>query len=251
MTIIFIEINEGQLLIAGIILLVLIINLYSKITNAKKQADEIKNQKDKEINDIKRQAQNDFQLKVNEQTAIFKKQEAELKVQYQNWALNELEKFKKTEVETIKKNAEELSLKAAANVLQQWKIEEEAKIRQDAISRSYAVNLGKISEHLVPFHGKFPFNPNDARFVGSPIDLLIFDGASENRDDINVYFAEIKTGKSKLTEVQKKIQAAIENKRTYWIQINPDNENFIQDDNKTSKDKIIEILNKIKAKTSL
>ncbi|GAA4745470.1 Holliday junction resolvase-like protein [Flavisolibacter ginsenosidimutans] len=228
MPILEITLNEGQILIFGILVVLTSIYFYNKTSN------------------YKTRLQNELRLKQAEQTAAFQKQEAELKFKYQDWAIQELEKFKQTEIDSIKTNLEQVSLQAAANVLQQWKMNEEAKIRQDAISRSYAVNLGKISEHLVPFHGKFPFNPNDARFIGSPVDLLIFDGASENREDINIYFAEIKTGKSRLTELQRRIQSAVKDGRTYWIQINPDNDTFIQDNFKTSRDKIEEILKKIR-----
>ena len=44
----------------------------------------------------------------------------------------------------------------------------------------------------------FPYNPKDARFLGTPIDFLVFDGISE--DDVReVVFLEIKTGGSSLT----------------------------------------------------
>ncbi|HRQ55032.1 MAG TPA: Holliday junction resolvase-like protein [Ignavibacteriaceae bacterium] len=151
------------------------------------------------------------EVTLKEQELIFNKKEAELKVSYQNWALTELEKFKNTEISN------------AANVmLQKWKIENEAAIRQDAINRSYSVNLGKITEHLIPFHINFPFNPKDARFIGSPIDMIVFDGHSDNKEDIIIYIVEIKTGNSKLTEIQKKIKEATINGNIRWYEINPD-----------------------------
>jgi predicted Holliday junction resolvase-like endonuclease len=152
-----------------------------------------------------------------------KKKEAELKVTYQDWALSELEKFKQNEILKVQKTAEELSMNAARIVLQRWKIENEAWIRQDAINRSYSVNLGKITEHLVPFHVDFPFNPKDARFIGSPIDMIVFDGHSEKREEIIIYIVEVKTGNSKLTPIQQKIKAAVLKGDIRWAEINPDN----------------------------
>jgi predicted Holliday junction resolvase-like endonuclease len=162
--------------------------------------------------------------KLREQDLTFRKKDAELKLSYQNWALSELEKFKNTELTNLKKTIENNAFEAASILLQKWKIENEAIIRQDAINRSYSVNLGKITEHLIPFHLSFPFNPKDARFIGSPIDLIVFDGCSDKNDNIIIYIVEIKTGNSKLTELQKKIKAAVLSGDIRWAEINPDNQ---------------------------
>jgi predicted Holliday junction resolvase-like endonuclease len=62
-------------------------------------------------------------------------------------------------------------------------------------------------------------NPWDARFIGSPIDLIVFDGLTEIKEEITIYFIEVKTGKSTLSEAQRKIWQAIVNKRIDWRQI--------------------------------
>lgn len=155
---------------------------------------------------------------------IIQKKESDLKVTYQKWALEELDKYKQNEIQQIHKNSEEHYLKAANVLLEQWKVDNEIKIRQDAINRSYSVNLGKISEHLIPFHADFysKFNPQDTRFIGSPIDLIIFDGHSEKKDDVTIYMAEIKTGNSRLTKTQQNIKNAVLKKQIVWVEINPD-----------------------------
>ncbi len=75
--------------------------------------------------------------------------------------------------------------------------------------------VGKVTEHLVPHMPVFPYNPKDARFIGSPIDLIVFDGADEGmvRD---VIFLEIKTGSSSLSPRQKQIKDAIDAGRVLW-----------------------------------
>ena len=80
-----------------------------------------------------------------------------------------------------------------------------------------AVNLGKITEHFIPFMSDFPFNTKDVRFVGSPIDLIIFDGHNERRDDIEIVIVEVKTGTSKLSIPQQRIKEAVLNKRIRWL----------------------------------
>jgi len=207
MIILDITISTGWLIGIGIVALILIYNLF----DTSRESDKAK-QKLREM---------DLKMKAND---------AELKVIYQKWAIEELEKFKQVEIEKVQKNAEQQYREAALVLLQKWKIEEEAKIRQDAINRSYSVNLGKITEHLVPFHSTFlsQFNPKDARFIGSPIDLIVFDGNADKRDNIIIYLVEVKTGNSRLTEIQQKIKAAVLKGEIRWAEVNPDNSPVIE-----------------------
>jgi predicted Holliday junction resolvase-like endonuclease len=57
-----------------------------------------------------------------------------------------------------------------------WKARYSAAIRDNAVQRSLAVTAGKVHEQLVPYLPEFGFNPKDARFLGSPVDLVVFDG---------------------------------------------------------------------------
>ncbi|MFP3895590.1 MAG: Holliday junction resolvase-like protein [Anaerolineales bacterium] len=76
-----------------------------------------------------------------------------------------------------------------------WREREERRIRQDAIERSQAVIRGKVTEHLVPFFPDFAYNPRDARFIGTPVDLIVFDGLSDG-DVQRIVFVEVKSGES-------------------------------------------------------
>jgi len=88
--------------------------------------------------------------------------------------------------------------------LEQWKLEVEEEIRQDATKRSKSVMLGQITEHLVPFLPDFKYNPKDARFLGTPVDLIVFDGLSDGQLK-QVVFIEVKSGSSKqLTQRENK-----------------------------------------------
>lgn len=171
----------------------------------------------------------DFKQKLHDNEILGKQKDAEQKHFYQQWALTELEKFKQTEIQKVEKAAETRYREAAILLLHKWKIEEEAKIRQDAINRSYSVNLGKITEHLVPFHASFlsQFNPKDARFIGSPIDLIVFDGSADKKENLIIYFVEVKTGNSKLSAIQQKVRDAVVNGQIRWAEINPDSSPII------------------------
>lgn len=73
---------------------------------------------------------------------------------------------------------------------------QEKVIRADAVQRSTAVVKGKVAEHLVPFREDFDFNPRDCRFLGSPIDFVIFDGLTEG-SLARIVFIEVKAGRTK------------------------------------------------------
>lgn len=87
--------------------------------------------------------------------------------------------------------------------------------RQDAINRSRAVIGGQFSEQLAPFLPNFPYNPNEVRFIGKPIDLIVFKGM-DNKEIEEIKFIEVKSGNSQLSPSEKKLKEAIENKRVSW-----------------------------------
>jgi len=99
--------------------------------------------------------------------------------------------------------------------MEKWKIDWEKDIREDAIKRSRAVIEGKITEQLAPFLPDFRYNPDDARFLGSPIDLMVFDGLS-TEDPKEIVFIEIKKGLSNLSLKEKKIRELVERKKVKW-----------------------------------
>ncbi len=103
---------------------------------------------------------------------------------------------------------------------ERWKIEYETIIRQDAIKKSQAVTIGKVTEHIIPyFSGIFPYNPKEARFIGSPIDLIVFDGMEADPENTTIHFIEVKTAGSSLTPRQRAIKYAILNKRVEWKEL--------------------------------
>ena len=96
--------------------------------------------------------------------------------------------------------------------------EREEEIRKDAIERSSKILSGKALERLVPFLKDFNHSPHDVRWLGDPIDLIVFDGLSEG-DPQKITFVEIKYGKSELTDKQKKIKQVIKERKVFWEEI--------------------------------
>ena len=89
------------------------------------------------------------------------------------------------------------------------------KERKDAIAKSRATLGGLFSEQLAPYLPDFPYSPSEVRFIGKPIDFIVFKGAdSKNIDE--VVFVEVKSGKSKINSHEKNLKNAIDNKKVRW-----------------------------------
>ena len=99
-----------------------------------------------------------------------------------------------------------------------WKAKHTGASRQDEITRSQAVTVGRISEQLVPYLPDFQFNPKDARFLGSPIDLVVFDGLDEGSVR-RVVFIEVKTGTSTLSGRERQVRDAVRAGRVEWAEL--------------------------------
>jgi predicted Holliday junction resolvase-like endonuclease len=87
--------------------------------------------------------------------------------------------------------------------------------RKDAVERSRYVLTGKVWEQIAPYLPNFKHNPADIRFLGSPVDFVVFEGMSE-KNIKRVIFVEVKSGKSVLSSHQKNLREAVQNKNVSW-----------------------------------
>jgi len=99
-----------------------------------------------------------------------------------------------------------------------WRLRYSAAIREDAVQRSLAVTAGKVHEQLVPYLPEFGFNPKDARFLGSPVDLIVFDGLAAG-DVRRVVFLEVKTGGAPLNTRERQVRDVIEAREVAWAEL--------------------------------
>jgi len=108
----------------------------------------------------------------------------------------------------------------ARNDLERWKIECTSEIRKDSVNRSRSTLKGRISEQMAPLLPEFPYSPADARFIGNPIDFVVFDGYTKVKDEkgdiISVVLVEVKKGRGKLTREESLIKKAVEDGRVLW-----------------------------------
>ncbi|HKV70213.1 MAG TPA: Holliday junction resolvase-like protein [Gemmatimonadales bacterium] len=101
-----------------------------------------------------------------------------------------------------------------------WKVRYTRHVRRDAIRRSLAVVTGKVSEQLAPYWPQFPFVARDARFLGSPVDFVVFDGLSEGEGAVRrVVFVEVKSGEARLSTRERGIREAIERGAVEWMEL--------------------------------
>jgi predicted Holliday junction resolvase-like endonuclease len=88
--------------------------------------------------------------------------------------------------------------------------------RKSAVTQSRAVLGGKFTEQMVPYLPGFNYDPTEARFIGSPIDLIVFPGLAQG-DPREIVIVEIKTGRNcQLTQSERKIRQLIEDGMVRW-----------------------------------
>ena len=87
--------------------------------------------------------------------------------------------------------------------------------RRTSVDRSRAVLKGKMAEQVAPLLPGFTYWPADARFLGDPVDYVIFDGYSACKDyetddlDIELVLLDIKQGRSTLSRSQRQVAEAV------------------------------------------
>ena len=97
-----------------------------------------------------------------------------------------------------------------------------------SVNTSRAVLKGKMAEQLAPIMPEFQYLPSDAKFLGDPVDYVIFDGYTDFRDgdgsaeDIEVVLIDIKSGGARLTKGQQAIEQAIKDGRVRFETIRID-----------------------------
>lgn len=136
---------------------------------------------------------------------------------------NELEDKKQDNLNQLEVNAalrEEIaSINSSIDSTIKTQVE---KARADSVKRQRSILKGQAMEQLAPFIHP-DYQVKDYKFMGDPIDYVIFSGMSEKKDEIKIIFMDIKTGTARLTKIQKQIKQAIEEGRFTFEVFRPDN----------------------------
>jgi len=106
------------------------------------------------------------------------------------------------------------------------------KERTNAVDISRSTIKGKVGEQMSPLLPEFysKYEPADARFLGSPIDYVIFKNMSkfdnkEKREPIEIVLLDVKTGKPDLKPIQNAVKKAVEEGRVKFDVIKPNIDN--------------------------
>ena len=81
--------------------------------------------------------------------------------------------------------------------------------------QSQSVKYGQLTEQWLPFAKKYPYDSQNFRFIGKPIDGIAF-------EEDKIVFVEFKTNKSSLSQVQRKAKDLVEKKKIEWLELRAD-----------------------------
>jgi predicted Holliday junction resolvase-like endonuclease len=87
--------------------------------------------------------------------------------------------------------------------------------RRQSVQRSRSTLKGQIAEQMAPLLPGFAYAPADARFMGDPIDYVVFNGYTGVRDDragpddLEIVLLEVKQGSSSLSASQRAVARAV------------------------------------------
>lgn len=91
--------------------------------------------------------------------------------------------------------------------------------RKESLQKSRSSLKGQIAEQMAPLLPGFRYLPADARFLGDPVDYVVFSGYTDVRDArsdssvLDIVLLEVKQGGSALSPFQRAIARCVEEGR--------------------------------------
>ncbi len=91
--------------------------------------------------------------------------------------------------------------------------------RRESVEKSRSSLKGQIAEQMAPLLPGFPYLPADARFLGDPLDYIVFRGYSDFRDgggsgeDMEIVLLEVKQGGAALSPAQRAVARSVQEGR--------------------------------------
>ncbi|HRX15006.1 MAG TPA: Holliday junction resolvase-like protein [Spirochaetota bacterium] len=90
-------------------------------------------------------------------------------------------------------------------------------IKKDIADSSRSVIRGQVSEQIAPFLPGFPFSPSGCRFIGKPVDFIVFNEL-EDPDKCSIILVEVKTGSSSLNRNERAVKSAVKSGRVHYYE---------------------------------
>ena len=91
-------------------------------------------------------------------------------------------------------------------------------LRLRRLRRGDAVRRGFTTEQWLPLTESYPWDPRNFRFLGAPIDGVQF-------EDDRVVLVEFKSGRSRLSDKQRRIRELVQNGRVEFREVRVDSGN--------------------------
>ena len=101
--------------------------------------------------------------------------------------------------------------------------------RKEAVMKSRSVLAGMFSEQLAPYLPNFNFKPTEVRFLGKPVDFIVFKGLDDKNVE-EIVFVEVKSGKSQMNKTEKSLKDAIRKKKVRFEEYRVDEDLTKSDD---------------------
>ena len=76
---------------------------------------------------------------------------------------------------------------------------------------------GKTAEQWSPYLPGFPGRVTEARFLGAPIDFVLFEGIDEGYVE-EIVFVEVKSGRGQLSAVERSVRDCVLEGRIAWVE---------------------------------
>ena len=81
-------------------------------------------------------------------------------------------------------------------------------LRSDIADKQRSGIKGNVAEMFAPYLPGFPFKASECKFIGNPIDYVVFEGLDERQIKC-IHFIDVKTDKSELKPHQKQIKELV------------------------------------------
>jgi predicted Holliday junction resolvase-like endonuclease len=76
---------------------------------------------------------------------------------------------------------------------------------------------GKTAEQWAPYLEGFPGQPTEARFLGAPVDFVVFRGLGRGRVD-EIVLVEVKSGDGQLSAIERSLRDCVREGRVSWAE---------------------------------
>lgn len=112
----------------------------------------------------------------------------------------------------------------ARDRLDEWRLTEVARVRREALLGARPALKQRVGEAMADVLYAFPFDHADARFIGHPVEYVVFDGYSgvkgrESDSLSGIVFVDVRTDRGGLGEEAELVRKCVEEGRVSWLTV--------------------------------